>query len=218
MYKQQLSRVGEAFERSRTAHLSGVGYSAPKAQENRYALDDSFSKTAFVVVHPMLQLVKSGFRKQSKQASQAFSSLIEESLATKECILSYPDAVKTIEQFLVAPIIQQKCIIPIASDGYNRKGEKDYNVGQVEKDRDYDDYIPKDYDKNNLYEDSQGNLHGYPYSSAPQIRQEGVEFDRLLGRKIKEHLFSGVVRVEVISAKQLERTCADVKSDPYVIV
>ncbi|KAA6384479.1 MAG: hypothetical protein EZS28_019994, partial [Streblomastix strix] len=182
------------------------------------ALDDSFSKTAFVVVHPMLQLVKSGFRKQSKQASQALSSLIEESPATKECILSNPDAVNMIDQILVAPIIPQKYIIPIASDGQNIKGEKDYNVGQVEKDRDYDDYIPKDYDKDNLYEDSQGNLHGYPYASAPQIRQEGVEFDPLLDRKIKEHLFPGVVRVEVISAKQLEATSADVKSDPYVVV
>ncbi|KAA6380003.1 MAG: hypothetical protein EZS28_024471 [Streblomastix strix] len=164
----------------------------------------------------MLQL--SGFRKQSKQASQALSSLIEESPATKECILSNPDEVQTIEQFLVAPNIPQKYIIPIESDGYNRKGEKDYNVGQVEKDRDYDDYIPKDYDKDNLYEDSQGNLHGYPYASASQIRQEGVEFDRLLDRKIKEHLFAGVVRVEVICAKQLEATSADVKSDPYVVI
>ncbi|KAA6355770.1 MAG: hypothetical protein EZS28_048703 [Streblomastix strix] len=81
----------------------------------------------------MFQLVKSGFRKQSKQASQALSSLIEEPPATKECILSNPDAVQTIEQFLVAPNIQQTYIIPIESDGYNRKGEKDYNVGQVEK-------------------------------------------------------------------------------------
>ncbi|KAA6395537.1 MAG: hypothetical protein EZS28_008940 [Streblomastix strix] len=149
------------------------------------ALDDSFSKTANVIVHPMLQLVKSGFRKQSKQANQALSSLIEESPATKECILSNPDAVQTIEQILVAPIIPQKYIIPIAPDEQNIKGEKDRN-----------------YNKDNLNEGSQGDLHADP----------------LLDRKIKEHLFPGVVRVEVISAKQLEPTSTDVKSDPYAVV
>ncbi|KAA6354736.1 MAG: hypothetical protein EZS28_049737, partial [Streblomastix strix] len=71
---------------------------------NLIALSDAVEggkpKTAQVIAQPLLHIIKSNYKKQSKQASQALNKLIEDSEPTKDCMVSNDDIVKAIEQIL----------------------------------------------------------------------------------------------------------------------